>query len=463
MNLDATVSNQKPEFIGRYRILSELGRGSMAKVYLAQDPVVDRRVALKVISPIGPVDAVTWQTLRTRFLLEARAAGKLQHPNAVAIYDADTDEESGLSYIAMEWIDGRSLDRMLNTRGPLDIEMTIPIVQQVASALDAAHQQGLIHRDVKPANILISEDGQAKLSDFGIVKFEDLRLTSTGGVMGTPLYMSPEQIRGKGLDGRSDLFSLGVVLYQCLTGAPPFSGETLAELTYQIQHSNPQAPQWVNPSIPGALASIVLKSIAKDPRARPQTGADLSRHLEMATSGPTHLEETERPVAVLTHTMPMSQTEIQKAVQGTRKTSRGSTLLLIGFAILALLAAVALFLDNSAVRTVIPQPATTREKPNPPATKPSSQAYEAPVAQSDPATKRPSAGPPQAEADEPIPHQGSEPEATDDTWVDQAEEVMDDAERIYKVSVGKGKEWWKRTGKKKGNNKDNNRDNKKKN
>ena len=454
MNLDATLPNHKPELIGRYRILSELGRGSMAKVYLAQDPVVDRRVALKVISPLGPVDAVTWQTLRTRFLLEARAAGKLQHPHAVAIYDADTDEETGLSYIAMEWVDGRSLDTLLKTRGPIDVEITIPIIQQVASALDAAHQQGLIHRDVKPANILISEDGQAKLSDFGIVKFEDMRLTSTGGVMGTPLYMSPEQIRGKGLDGRSDLFSLGVVLYQCLTGSPPFSGDTLAELTYQIQHSNPQAPQWVNPAIPGGLAATVLKSIAKDPRARPQTGRDLSRHLDMAISGPTHLEETERQVSVVTSTLPMSQTEIRQAVQRTGKTSRGSTFLLIGFAILALLAVVALFLDNSVMRRIIPQPATTQETATPPDTNARSQTYDRPVAQSEPVTKRSPADQPQTGPDEGIPHQTSQPESTEDDWVDQAEEVMDDAERIYKISVGKGKEWWRRTGRKKGHSKD---------
>jgi serine/threonine protein kinase len=426
----------------------------MAKVYLAQDPVVDRRVALKVISPLGPVDAVTWQTLRTRFLLEARAAGKLQHPNAVAIYDADTDEETGLSYIAMEWVDGRSLDMLLKTRGPIDIETTIPIIQQVASALDAAHQQGLIHRDVKPANILIAKDGQAKLSDFGIVKFEDLRLTSTGGVMGTPLYMSPEQIRGKGLDGRSDLFSLGAVLYQCLTGSPPFSGDTLAELTYQIQHYNPQAPQWVNPSIPGGLASAILKSIAKDPGARPQTGADFSRHLEMAISGPAHVEASAQPVPVVTSTLPMSQTEIQQAVRGTQKTSRKSTVLLVGFAIIALLVVVALFLDNSTIQAIFPPPVTTQETPPPVDATVGSKTDQHPDAQSDPATQQPAATQPEAHPDRSIFHQSSQPEASDDDWIDQAEEVIDDAERVYKVSVGKGKEWWKRASKKKGASKD---------
>ena len=279
MNLDATLADNQPTSIGRYKILSELGRGSMAKVYLALDPVVDRKVALKVISPNGPVDAVTWQTLRTRFLLEARAAGKLQHPNAVAIYDADTDEESGLSYIAMEWVDGRSLDKMLGTRGPMPIETTLSIIQQVAAALDAAHSQGLIHRDIKPANILIGEDSQAKLSDFGIVKFEDMRLTSTGGVMGTPLYMSPEQVRGETLDGRSDLFSLGVVLYQCLTGAAPFTAETVAGLTHQILNANPRAPHWSDPSIPDSLSAAVLGALAKNPSARPQSGAELTQQL----------------------------------------------------------------------------------------------------------------------------------------------------------------------------------------
>jgi len=460
VNLEATRSDTEAESVGRYRILSLLGRGSMAKVYLAQDPVVDRKIALKVISPAGPVDAITWQTLRSRFLLEARAAGKLHHPNAVSIFDADTDEESGLAYIAMEWVDGRSLDELLSTRGPIDVEASVSIIQQIANALDAAHQQGLIHRDVKPGNILIDRSEQAKLSDFGIVKFQDMRLTSTGGVMGTPLYMSPEQVRGLDLDGRSDLFSLGVVLYQCLTGSPPFSGDTVAELTYQIQHSNPRAPQWVNPAIPGPLAATVLRSIAKDPRARPQTGAELGRQLAMALENPSHLAEAPDLPLPVTPTVRLSPTEIRAAMEppevGGAAPRRVSSLLFIAFAIVTIVAIATLFWTDSQPQDRS-SPSTSED---PAALSPTTGPSDSPGPKLQQTGGSSSSTLPTDETPTTSPVDSTQPSSDEDNWLDQAEEVLDDAERIYKISVGKGKSWWNRVGRNKSDKKHPNKKNK---
>lgn len=261
--------------IGRYRLVSELGRGAMARVYLAQDPNIDRKIALKVLTPLAGVDERTSSELHRRFLLEARAAGNLRHSAAVAIYDADHDAATGLFYIAMEWIDGESLDRELERGSPLAIGRAVTIARQVAGALDAAHRQGLVHRDVKPANILLDREGRAKLSDFGIAKLGGLALTHTGQVLGTPYYMSPEQLRGEPLDGRSDLFSLGVVMYECLTGSRPFAGESLASITYKIVNVDPRPPQVLNPRLSDGLAATISRALAKRPDRRFRTAAEL--------------------------------------------------------------------------------------------------------------------------------------------------------------------------------------------
>jgi len=268
--------------IARYKILSELGRGAMARVYLALDPNIHRKVALKVLEPRGLVSAIDEVELRTRFLLEARAAGNLRHPSAVAIYDADHDLDTGLSFIAMEWVDGQSLDNILRQDTRITTDRAISIICQVAEALDAAHCQGLIHRDVKPGNILLDSQGNAKLSDFGIAKAESLDLTSTGQILGTPSFMSPEQILDKELDGRSDLFSLGIVLYRSLTGQLPFHADSLPALTHKILHVDPAPPQSHAPSLPQPLASTMLKALEKDPDNRYQSGAELVQALRQS-------------------------------------------------------------------------------------------------------------------------------------------------------------------------------------
>ena len=279
LRLSAVQMADELTSIARYKILSELGQGAMARVYLALDPNINRKVALKVLEPRGLVGAIEMQELRTRFLLEARAAGNLRHPAAVAIYDADHDPDTGYSFIAMEWVDGQSLDHLLKAESRLPIEQAITITCQMASALDAAHQQGLIHRDVKPANILLDNEGNAKLSDFGIAKAESLELTSTGQVLGTPYFMSPEQIRDEDLDGRSDLFSLGVVLYQCMTGRLPFQADSLPALTHKILDVEPPPPRTLNPEIPEPLAATLIKALDKAPDERFQTGAQLAEAL----------------------------------------------------------------------------------------------------------------------------------------------------------------------------------------
>jgi len=251
----------------------------MARVYLAIDPNIDRKVALKVLDPRNPTSQGMVDAIEKRFLIEAAAAARLDHPSAVAIYDADVDAETGDSYIAMEWVDGTSLRDRLAAGGPLPPAEAVDIVRQVAGALNAAHRQGLIHRDVKPANILITRQGRAKLSDFGIAKLDDLELTTTGQVLGTPLFMSPEQIRDDDLDGRSDLFSLGVVLYQCLTGEPPFAGETLPSVTHKVMTADPRPVRELNPQVSEELAGIVERLLAKDREERFATAAELAQAL----------------------------------------------------------------------------------------------------------------------------------------------------------------------------------------
>lgn len=356
VRLSAIEMAESPASIARYKILSELGRGAMARVYLALDPNIHRKVALKVLEPRGLVTAIDMDEMRTRFLLEARAAGNLRHPAAVAIYDADHDPDTGLSFIAMEWVDGQSLDHLLEQEAPLSTDQAIAIICQIAGALDAAHHQGLIHRDVKPANILLDSQGDAKLSDFGIAKAESLELTSTGQVLGTPFYMSPEQIRDEDLDGRSDLFSLGVVLYQSLTGQQPFQAASLPALTHKILHVDPVPPQSLNPSIPRSLAAAMLKALDKDPNERFWTGAEMAKALGSEIPP---LDET----AHLSHP---SIHAFKKQAEGTdANKSHGRRGLLGALILIVVLVAVGTAVWKSDPTTVAPPPEVSATIPAP--------------------------------------------------------------------------------------------------
>jgi serine/threonine-protein kinase len=268
----------EPGKLGRYVIDGVLGKGAMGVVYLAVDPVIGRRVALKTLAV--PADSEEAQEFAQRFLREAQAAGILNHPVIVTVHDAGVDDDTGLSFIAMEYIEGRSLKEMLQSGhafSPVDVAM---IGAAIADALDYAHAQGVIHRDVKPANILITSRGQAKITDFGVARLESSNLTAAGQFIGTPNYMAPEQVTGGAVDGRSDLFSLGVVLFELLTGARPFGGSSMTEVTYKIVHEAPPIPSRARPGVPAAFNPIILKLLEKDPARRYQRGAEVARVLE---------------------------------------------------------------------------------------------------------------------------------------------------------------------------------------
>jgi len=240
------------ERIGRYEILSELGRGAMGVVYLARDPKIGRDVAIKTIKLADKAAEDEVEALRNRLVREAQSAGRLSHPGIVTMYDVD--EEEGVSYIAMEYVRGETLEHKLRDFGRIeDLSFVAHVLRETAEALDYAHSKGIIHRDVKPGNIMLADDGAVKIMDFGIARVGSTKLTQTGTVMGTPSYMSPEQVKGDDLDGRSDLFSLGVIAYEMLTGKKPFHGDNLTSVIYKIVSSSPEpttvASPWVAPGV----------------------------------------------------------------------------------------------------------------------------------------------------------------------------------------------------------------------
>jgi serine/threonine protein kinase len=269
--------------LGRYEVLSELGKGAMGVVYLAKDPSIGRLVAIKTIrvAPPGEDDSES-KEFRQRFTREAQTAGVLSHPNIVTIYDVGDDVESAVSFIAMEYIEGKSLKTLLAEKTEFAPDQVADIVGQVAEALDYAHRKGIIHRDIKPANIMITTDGKVKITDFGIAKVASSNLTTTGQFLGTPNYMSPEQVTGAPVDGRSDVFSLGVVLYEMLAKKKPFAGENLTTISYKIVHENFQPLGDVAGNVPEEFDRILARALAKDPWNRYQRGKDMALALYQA-------------------------------------------------------------------------------------------------------------------------------------------------------------------------------------
>jgi serine/threonine-protein kinase len=263
--------------IGRYEILKPLGRGAMGVVYLARDPIIDRKLALKTLR-VDLDDDVAGE-FRERFLREARAAGRINHPGIVTIHDVGEDPESGLVFIAMEYIEGRDLRQLMSSGLPLPPSEAARITADVARALDFAHSMGVVHRDIKPANIILTRDGMPKITDFGIARVESSNLTTEGQFIGTPNFMAPEQITGKPVDGRADIFSLGVVLFNLLTGQRPFPGETLHEVTMKVVREPSPIPSVLAPHLPAAFNPIILKCLEKDPDRRFQTAGELANVL----------------------------------------------------------------------------------------------------------------------------------------------------------------------------------------
>jgi serine/threonine-protein kinase len=278
------MNEAQPERIGRYAVLAELGRGAMGVVYQARDPQLDRLVAIKTLRRDLGLPGEEDADLRRRVYLEATAAGRLTHPNIVAIHDVI--ELDGIPYIVMEYVEGRTLADLIAAEGPLPPPRAVRVVIDVCDGLDYAHGRGVIHRDIKPSNILVTASGTAKLGDFGIARVAGSRLTRTGAFLGTPAYMAPEQLRGRALDGRSDIFALGVTLYEALTGVPPFEGEDLAAILYQVAHGTPVPLCQRNPAVPRALESVTGQALAKDPQARPASARVFGEALARAMSAP---------------------------------------------------------------------------------------------------------------------------------------------------------------------------------
>ena len=247
--------------IGRFRILDELGRGATGVVYRAQDPAINRIIAIKTIRLADLTDESERDRLRERLFREAQSAGILSHPNIVTIYDIA--EEEGLAYIFMEFVDGPSLEKTMNSPQPLDRNLALGILRQTATGLDYAHKKGIVHRDIKPANILLHEGSMAKITDFGVAKILSQQMTHTGVMMGTPNYMSPEQVQGHAVDGRADQFSLAVIAYEILTGEKPFLADQLPALLFRIVREDPVPPQRLNQSLAPQVEVALRKALAK--------------------------------------------------------------------------------------------------------------------------------------------------------------------------------------------------------
>jgi serine/threonine protein kinase len=254
----------EPETVidARYRVISRLGSGGMADVYLAQDQLLGREVAVKVLHHHFAED----QEFVERFRREASSAAALSHPNIVGIFDRG--EWNGTYYIAMEYVAGRSLKAIVRETGPLEPATAIDIVVQILHAAQFAHKRGVIHRDLKPHNVIIDEEGRARVTDFGIARAGPSDMTLTGSIMGTAQYLSPEQAQGYAVSGVSDLYSVGVILYELLTGMVPFEGETAVAIAFKQVSAVPRAPSELNPTLGASLDAVVLRALAKDPAQR---------------------------------------------------------------------------------------------------------------------------------------------------------------------------------------------------
>ena len=275
-----TIRHPRSQYLGRYQILAELGRGAMGVVYKAIDPRINRVVAIKTVSLAGqPPDEQRGYC--ERFFREAEAAGRLSHPGVVTIFDVGEEPETHAPYIVMEYVSGQSLDKMLSRHtGRLPVGAALQLTQEVAEALDWAHGQGVVHRDLKPANILVTEEGHAKIADFGVAKLNSAHLTLPGLVLGTPAYMSPEQLNDEPVDGRSDLFSLGAILYTAVTGYRPFQGSSAITVCFKVINRDPVPATAFDSELPPGLDYIIARAMAKDPAQRYQRGLEMALDIQ---------------------------------------------------------------------------------------------------------------------------------------------------------------------------------------
>jgi serine/threonine-protein kinase len=303
---------ESPEIkrFGRYEIVEELGRGAMGVVYKARDPQIDRLVALKTVSLWGQ-EPDEEKEFRLRFMNEAQAAGRLHHAGIVQVFDVGESPENRDPYIVLEYVSGEPLNKVLAREKKFEPVKALRVAEEIAEALDYAHGQGVIHRDIKPANILITQDGHAKIADFGIAKLNLAHFTLPGKVLGTPAYMAPEQLSGEGVDGRSDLFSLGVILYALVTGHSPFQGNSATTVCFKVANREPMPASALDMTLPPQLDAVISRAMAKDPRERYQRGADLAEDLRI-------LRHAYKPA---TTTSRKAMTAFGTRVGGTRNTT----------------------------------------------------------------------------------------------------------------------------------------------
>jgi serine/threonine-protein kinase len=378
-------------FIGRYEIIAELGRGAMGSVFKANDPAVGRIVALKTIhsTALGGAQAAEY---RARFYREARASGVLAHPAIVPVFDVG--EHEGAPFLVMEFVDGHTLDSAMKKGERFTLDRVCDIGQQLADALGYAHRQGVVHRDIKPANILMTSrevygTERPRITDFGIAKLAASEITTTGQMLGTPAFMPPEQFTGAPIDGRADLFSLGVILFSLAAGEQPFLGETMTAVSYKVVHVDPIPPSKLNPAIPPGLECVILKCLAKNPGGRYQTGEELAQDLAILRVNPSATLAAMAPAASdpnatlsampssISHPPAQAYTTAQKPPEPARKLSKTQIReAIVAGILLVILAAIAgawFYVDHHrppapvAQKTVV---APTPQPPSPPVTQP---------------------------------------------------------------------------------------------
>ena len=408
--------------IGRYRIVKELGRGAMGVVYHAVDPNIGRPVAIKTIRIADIASPEERNKLRERLFREARSAGMLSHPGIVTIYDVEQQDD--MAYIAMEYVDGATLDHLLSGEQPLSQERMLSLLSQTAAALDYAHQKGIVHRDIKPANIMVTADGMAKVTDFGIAKITTSEhFTMTGAIVGTPHYMSPEQVQGLAVDGRSDQFSLAVIAFEVLTGEKPFTGEHLTTVVYKIVAEEPPPPHRLNSTLSGTIENCLRKGLSKDPSGRYRTCQEFAGALEKACAAskgwktmprggglslPTMTTEskpsTDLPQPRRARRLEATTTTVTGVVAGKRKGNFLTFMLavLVAAGLIALIAwQAAPWLGAPSPESAQTQPAPPEKKVQPPPTPipvPAPQAETKPSPMPPPASESAQASPPHPES-----------------------------------------------------------------
>lgn len=307
------MENPETKRFGRYEVVGELGRGAMGVVYKARDPQIDRLVAVKTVSLWGQ-EPEEEKEFRLRFMNEAQAAGRLHHSGIVGVFDVGENPENRDPYIVLEFVAGESLNRILSREKKLPLDHALHLAIEIAEALDYAHAQGVIHRDIKPANILITQDGHAKIADFGIAKLNLAHFTIPGRVLGTPAYMAPEQLSGEGCDGRSDLFSLGVILYAIVTGHSPFQGNSATTVCFKVANREPIAASALDMTLPPDLDAVINRAMAKNPDDRYQRGSEFAEELRQ-------LQQSVMPGSTTTSHQTAARTGSRSSINRTGKTA----------------------------------------------------------------------------------------------------------------------------------------------